>query len=175
MEQLALAYNLLRVDFSQVQIPAVLANQAKDILQCLPSKTTSPGAALLLVEAELKSLKELGFLVPVSYSTWAAPIVTSPQVLMLRVDAYLQIKVALDSRELLTTNTHCGLFQYTRLPSSVKTLPALFQQMMNAMLSGTLAQMVTSLRNEQQSVVVIYIDLSKAFDKLPHGDGVCGP
>ncbi|VDL98410.1 unnamed protein product [Schistocephalus solidus] len=27
--------------------------------------------------------------------------------------------------------------------------------------------LVTSLRNEQQSVVVIYFDLSKAFDKVP--------
>ncbi|BHF75482.1 hypothetical protein SprV_0501857800 [Sparganum proliferum] len=47
------------------------------------------------------------------------------------------IEVALESRELLTTNTHRGLFQYTRLPFGVKTVPALFQQTMNAMLSGT--------------------------------------
>nr|VZI24091.1 unnamed protein product [Spirometra erinaceieuropaei] len=51
-------------------------------------------------------------------------------------DAYLQIEVAPESRELLTTNTHRGLFQYTRLPFGVKTAPALFQQTMNAMLSG---------------------------------------
>ncbi|BHF85153.1 hypothetical protein SprV_1002831400 [Sparganum proliferum] len=51
-------------------------------------------------------------------------------------DAYLQIEVAPESRELLTINTHRGLFQYTRLPFGVKTAPALFQQTMNAMLSG---------------------------------------
>ncbi|BHF79105.1 hypothetical protein SprV_0602222200 [Sparganum proliferum] len=51
-------------------------------------------------------------------------------------DAYLQIEVAPESRELLTINTHCGLFQCPRLPFGVKTASALFQQTMNAMLSG---------------------------------------
>ncbi|BHF66643.1 hypothetical protein SprV_0200966500 [Sparganum proliferum] len=51
-------------------------------------------------------------------------------------DAYLQIEVVPESRELLTINTHRGLFQYTRLPFGVKTAPALFQQTMKAMLSG---------------------------------------
>nr|VZI48895.1 unnamed protein product [Spirometra erinaceieuropaei] len=46
------------------------------------------------------------------------------------------IEVAPESRELLTINTHRGLFQYTRLPFGVKTAPALFQQTINAMLSG---------------------------------------
>nr|VZI07107.1 unnamed protein product [Spirometra erinaceieuropaei] len=46
------------------------------------------------------------------------------------------LEVARESREFLTTNTHRGLFQYTRLSFGVKTTPALFQQTMNAMLSG---------------------------------------
>ncbi|VDL99691.1 unnamed protein product [Schistocephalus solidus] len=32
----------------------------------------------------------------------------------------------------------------------------------------TFFNLITSLRNEQQSVVVIYFDLSKAFDKVPY-------
>ena len=51
-------------------------------------------------------------------------------------DAYLQIEVAPESRELVTVNTHRGLFQYTRLPFGVKTAPAIFQQIMDALISG---------------------------------------
>ncbi|CAH8666328.1 unnamed protein product [Schistosoma bovis] len=51
-------------------------------------------------------------------------------------DAYLQVEVAEDSKELLTINTHRGLFQYNRLPFGVKTAPSIFQQLMDIILSG---------------------------------------
>jgi hypothetical protein len=51
-------------------------------------------------------------------------------------DAYFQIEVEDDSKQLLTINTHRGLFQFNRLPFGVKSAPAIFQQIMDAMLSG---------------------------------------
>ncbi|CAH8535475.1 unnamed protein product [Dicrocoelium dendriticum] len=50
-------------------------------------------------------------------------------------DAYLQIEVDEASRELLTINTHRGLYQYHRLPFGVKSAPAIFQQIMDTMLT----------------------------------------
>ena len=50
-------------------------------------------------------------------------------------EAYLQIPVTTESRELLTINTHKGLYQYNRLPFGIKTAPAIFQQLMDTMLS----------------------------------------
>ncbi|KAK4474327.1 hypothetical protein MN116_000411, partial [Schistosoma mekongi] len=49
-------------------------------------------------------------------------------------DAYLQIPVADECKDLLTINTHKGLFRYNRLPFGVKTAPSIFQQVMDTML-----------------------------------------
>ena len=51
-------------------------------------------------------------------------------------DEFLQLEVDEDSKELLTINTHKGLFRYNRLPFRAKTAPSIFQQTMDAMLTG---------------------------------------
>nr|XP_049462823.1 uncharacterized protein K02A2.6-like [Anopheles coluzzii] len=51
-------------------------------------------------------------------------------------DAYLQVEVEVESRKLLTVNTHRGLFQYNRLPPGVKSAPGAFQCIIDSMVAG---------------------------------------
>ncbi|KAA3682236.1 DNA ligase 4 [Paragonimus westermani] len=50
-------------------------------------------------------------------------------------EAYLQLPVAEGSKELLTINTHKGLYRFNQLPFGVKTASAIFQQVMDMMLT----------------------------------------
>ena len=50
--------------------------------------------------------------------------------------AYLQIEVEENSSKLLCINTHTGLYKFNRLASGVKVVPAIFQQVMDAMLGN---------------------------------------
>ncbi|XP_062716781.1 uncharacterized protein K02A2.6-like [Aedes albopictus] len=50
-------------------------------------------------------------------------------------DAYLQVEVNDDSKNLLTINTHRGLFRFNRLAPGVKSAPGAFQQLMNTMIA----------------------------------------
>ncbi|XGW21465.1 hypothetical protein V3C99_004430 [Haemonchus contortus] len=51
-------------------------------------------------------------------------------------DAYLQIEVEDEAKELLTINTHRGLLRYNRLPFGVKSAPGIFQQIIDSMICG---------------------------------------
>ncbi|CAG9827401.1 unnamed protein product [Diabrotica balteata] len=51
-------------------------------------------------------------------------------------NAYLQLKVNETSKKLLTIHTHCGLYKFTRLPYGVSSAPAIFQMLMEQVLSG---------------------------------------
>uniref|UniRef100_A0A914VKS3 RNA-directed DNA polymerase n=1 Tax=Plectus sambesii TaxID=2011161 RepID=A0A914VKS3_9BILA len=51
-------------------------------------------------------------------------------------DAYLQVELDDDSKKLVVINTHKGLFRYNRLPFGVSSAPAIFQQVMERMLTG---------------------------------------
>ena len=50
--------------------------------------------------------------------------------------AYLQLAVDDQSKELLTINTHKGLFVYNRLPFGVSSAPGIFQRTMESLLNG---------------------------------------
>ena len=51
-------------------------------------------------------------------------------------DAYLQMEVDVASRKYLVVATHTGYFRYKRLPFGVNFAPALFQKMMDKVLTG---------------------------------------
>ena len=50
--------------------------------------------------------------------------------------AYFQIPIHPDPQQLLTINTHLGLFVFTRCPTGIHTAPALFQDIMDKTVSG---------------------------------------
>lgn len=50
--------------------------------------------------------------------------------------AYTQLEVVDSCRDLLTINTHRGLFRYNRLPFGVSVAPSIFQETMDKMLVG---------------------------------------
>nr|CAD2199217.1 unnamed protein product [Meloidogyne enterolobii] len=51
-------------------------------------------------------------------------------------DAYLQVELDSDSKKLANINTHKGLFEVQRLPFGVKSAPAIFQKLMDELISG---------------------------------------
>ena len=51
-------------------------------------------------------------------------------------DTYLQFPLDIASKQYVAINTHCGLFQYNRLPFGVASAPAIFQRHMETLLQG---------------------------------------
>jgi len=51
-------------------------------------------------------------------------------------DAYLQLPLSDASKELVTINTHKGLFQYNRLHFGVASAPAIFQRTIESLMLG---------------------------------------
>lgn len=51
-------------------------------------------------------------------------------------NAFLQLKLASDSKQLMTVNTHKGLYQYDRLGYGVAAASAIFQGVMDQVLRG---------------------------------------
>jgi hypothetical protein len=51
-------------------------------------------------------------------------------------DAYLQVELDDDSKQLCSINTHRGVYECQRLPFGVKSAPGIFQAIMGKMLAG---------------------------------------
>ena len=52
------------------------------------------------------------------------------------LDAYLQVELHDESKQLCNINTHRGVYTYQRLPFGTKSVPGIFQEIMNKMLAG---------------------------------------
>ncbi|CAH8528395.1 unnamed protein product [Schistosoma rodhaini] len=79
-------------------------------------------------------------------------------------EAYLQIPVADECKNLLTINRHKGLFRYNRLHFGVKTAPSIFQQVMDTML-----QDVPGAAAYLDDIIIMgvgKIDLEKKLDQV---------
>ena len=70
--------------------------------------------------------------------------------------AYLQIEIEEDSKDLLTINTHRGLFRYNRLPFGVSSAPGIFQRATESLLPSVLVYLddilVTGKTDEEHLV-----------------------
>ena len=81
-----------------------------------------------------------------------------------------------DSKELLTINTHRGLYRYNRLPFGVKCATAFFQQIIDSMLTGLHCAMAYLDDNivVSSDVQEHYAHLSERFNRMKsYGFCVC--
>ncbi|CAC5368187.1 unnamed protein product [Mytilus coruscus] len=101
------------------------------------------------VADEIKRLEKRGILEKIKFSEWGAPIVSVMKpdgsvricgdykvTINSCLEAYQQLLLCENSRNLVTINTHLGLYRYTRLPFGAASSPAIFQEFMDKVLEG---------------------------------------
>ena len=82
--------------------------------------------------------------------------------------AYEQAELENESKEFVTISTHRGLYQYNRLPYDVASCPAIFQSIMEKMLTGIpnvavyLDNILITCKTDEEHVQT----LETVFDKL---------
>ena len=86
--------------------------------------------------------------------------------------AYKQMKVRKECRPLLTINTHCGLFQYTRLPFGITSAPSLWQRAMAQVLSGLsgvvcyIDDILVTRHTKEQSMPITYMQYFREWESM---------
>ncbi|CAC5381590.1 unnamed protein product [Mytilus coruscus] len=101
------------------------------------------------VADEIKRLEKQGILEKIKFSEWGAPIVPVMKpdgsvricgdykvTINSSLEAYQQLLLCENSRNLVTINTHLGIYRYTRLPFGAASSPAIFQEFMDKVLEG---------------------------------------
>ncbi|XP_058456624.1 uncharacterized protein K02A2.6-like [Malaya genurostris] len=136
----------------QVDIPSVVEHYKsrfpdvflKGLGHCKKTQCPVPFTTIGKVDAELQRLQELGLNAALESNIYPLPV---PEDIFSKLngcnyfsiidlsDAYLQVEVDDDSKNLLAINTHRGLFRFNRLAPGVKSAPGAFQQLMNTMIA----------------------------------------
>ncbi|XP_037813440.1 uncharacterized protein K02A2.6-like [Lucilia sericata] len=85
-------------------------------------------------------------------------------------DAYLQIEVDEESKNLLVVNTPLGLYQYQRLPFGVASAPAIFQRLIEQTISGIpgcvnyLDDIICTGSNDEDHINNLKLLLTRLYD-----------
>ncbi|XP_062713344.1 uncharacterized protein LOC134290257 [Aedes albopictus] len=114
------------VDFSEWAAPIVMVRKANGKIRICGDYSTGLNEALQPHQYPLPLPQDI-------FANLANCMVFSQIDL---TDAFLQVEVDEGSRNLLTINTHRGLYRYNRLPPGVKAAPGAFQQLIDTMLVG---------------------------------------
>lgn len=75
--------------------------------------------------------------------------------------AYLQLELDEQAQELLTINTHMGLFRFRRLPYGVACAPAIFQAVMDQILQG-----MPGTACYLDDIVIAGVDYKQCYDRV---------
>lgn len=76
-------------------------------------------------------------------------------------DAYLQMELDGDSKQIMVINTPLGLFQYQRLPYGIASAPAIFQKYMEQLLNG-----IEGCANYIDDIIISAPTLAEHFERL---------
>ncbi|EYB94088.1 hypothetical protein Y032_0175g486 [Ancylostoma ceylanicum] len=114
------------VDHSNWAAPIVVVRKSNGTIRICADFSTGLNDALMLHQHPLPTVEDV-------FNTLNGGELFSQIDL---ADAYLQIEVDEESKELLTINTHRGLFRYNRLTFGVKSAPGIFQQIIDSMIAG---------------------------------------
>uniref|UniRef100_A0A914DCM8 RNA-directed DNA polymerase n=1 Tax=Acrobeloides nanus TaxID=290746 RepID=A0A914DCM8_9BILA len=149
---------LSKIDYSEWAAPIVVVKKANGKIRVCADFSTGLNEALVLHQYPLPKPEDILITLNGGQEFTQLDL----------FDAYLQIPMEDQSAKLLVVNTHKGLFQYNRLPFGVKSAPAIFQQLMEQVLSGLsgvaayLDDVIITGRNRQEHLE----NLSKVLSRF---------
>ncbi|XP_046621104.1 uncharacterized protein K02A2.6-like [Neodiprion virginianus] len=115
-----------RVEFSNWTTPLVIAKKFNSKMRLCADYDTGVNRALIDNRHPLHNVE--GIITKLNGNRFFSVLDLS--------DAFFQLEIAEDHREITTITTPKRLFRFRQLPFGIKTAPAMFQQAMDSMLAG---------------------------------------